>query len=63
VKLNQLIKKLLAAQGSSETAGSRDVIVMVEGAEMPYPDVILVEQSEDTIILRAKVFQDEPKGS
>lgn len=60
MKLSVLIRKLLAAQGSSETAGSREVIVMVDDAPPPYPDVVLVEQTEDTIVLRCKVFQ-EPK--
>jgi hypothetical protein len=58
--LAQLIRKLVAAEGSSETAGSRDVIVIVDDAPMPYPDVVFVEQSEDAVILRAKVFR-EPK--
>ncbi len=66
MKLNQLIRKLLDAQGSSETAVSLDVIVMVGDELPPYPDVILVEQNEDTIVLRAKVIgPDElkPEGT
>ncbi len=53
--LIQLIRKLELVNRSSDNAGSRDVIVMVGDSPPPFPDVILVEQSEDTVVLRAQV--------
>lgn len=58
MKLSALIRELVRAEGASESAGSKDVIIDL-GSGPPYPDVTgLGEPNEDTVVLTAKVIEE-----
>lgn len=58
MNLNGLIGELFAAEGSSETAGSRGVVAIVDDGQPPYPDAVIVEQSGHRIAIRFKTFTE-----
>ncbi len=60
MKLNRLIRALVKAEGESESAGQKDVIVLVDGAPMPYPDVTSIVSNDNTVEIHAKVFESKP---
>jgi hypothetical protein len=56
VILKAVLKKLSELPN---TDGGKDVIVVIKGSEMPYPDVTGVSVNEDTVVLEAEVFDDQ----
>ncbi len=54
--LDKFIDLLLAVDHANVGAGDRDVIVVVAGQSVPWPDVTGITVNDDTIEVNAKVY-------
>jgi hypothetical protein len=54
MKFTELIETMLHVDQMDKTAGSKDVIIVVDGLRLPFPDVTGVVANEDTIEIRAR---------
>lgn len=51
----ELINALYDFNHENENEWNKDVIVIVEGQDMPYPDIVGIDPpNEDTVILKAR---------
>ncbi len=57
------LDKFLDLLTAIKSGGQKEVIVVVDGLRLPFPDVTGVSENEDTVVIEAKVVQPLTKGT